>query len=199
MATPAHTVIPNRYQRCQATGLYKNSMGATRDANGKRLTHSYEPRQRPATKRHERYDHWVANGYDGKPLEFQRLARTTPEYNMAATGEREKAPLRARTSDVKKSFSTAHEGPREKVGTPEKHLILTPGGNVEREVYAKQDQEAAKRNQQKDAQMRAWRSIKIGTTREFNTRTLRPEHLRERVTPEVLRARHNDRSREQGR
>lgn len=191
--------IPNRYQRCQATGLYKPVLGATHDKSGKQLPHTHDPGPRPFTKRQERYNHWVANGYDGLPLEFQRLARTTPEYNMAATGEREKAPLRSRVAKAKESFAEAHEGPREKVGTPEKHLILTPGGSVEREVHAKQDQEAAKRNQEKDAQMEAWRGVKIGTTRKFNTRTLRPEHLRERVTPEVLRVQRRDQSREQGR
>lgn len=197
MAKPLHTAIPNRYQRCQATGLYKSVHGATHDKNGKRLTHSHEPGTRPSTKQQERYNHWVANGYDGVPMEFQGLARTTPEYNMASTGEREKAPLRSRAAKPKENFAKAHEGPREKVGTPEKHLILTPGSSVVREVHAKQDQEAAKRNKEKDAQMQAWRGIKIGTTRKFNTHTLRPEHLRERVTPEVLRNR--GRNHDQGR
>lgn len=197
MAKSVRTNIPNRYQKCQATGLYKSMLGATHDQSGKRLAHSHEPGARPSTKRLERYNHWVANGYDGVPLEFQGLARTTPEYNMASTGEREKAPLRSRVAKAKGSFVEAHEGPREEVGKPKKHLILTPSGNVEREVHTKQDQEAAKRNQQKDAQMQAWRDIKIGTTRRFNTRTMRPEHLRERVTPEVLRSRgqHRDQSR----
>lgn len=201
MAKSFHTVVPNRYQRCQATGLYKPVGGATHDKSGKRLTHSHEPGARPSTKRQERYSHWVANGYDGVPLEFHGLRRAAPEYNMASTGEREKAPLRSRVAKAKESFAEVHEGPREKVGTPEKHLILTPRGNVEREVHAQQDQEAAKRNREKDAQMQAWRGIQIGTTRKFNTRTLRPEHLRERVTPEVLRehGRHHDQSRGQGR
>jgi len=134
--------------------------------------------------------------YDGKrlpdeyflstPIPFQHIKKLRPEYNMGATGEREKAPIRRRAGNITKKFEAAHEGPREKVGKPKQELIYTISGNVAREVHAKHDREAARRNQAKDRQMQQYRDVKITNSRKFNARSIVPTHLREKVTPEIF-------------
>lgn len=125
--------------------------------------------------------------YASTPTDFLGVEKLTPGYNMASTAQRERAPVRIRAPIAQRHFAKAHEGPREATAEPAKQYILTPGGKVAYEVHTKEDQQKAIRNRKKDAQMKAWREAKITTARKFNTRAMRPEHLREKVTPAVFR------------
>lgn len=124
--------------------------------------------------------------FESTPVELQHIKKMRPEYNMASTGEREKAPIRRRAPKAKKEFSTAHEGPREVVGKPETKFIYTPLGKVAYEVHAKHDREAVLRNRKRDRQMKQWREARRSKSRIFNTRAMAPQHLREQQIPQVF-------------
>lgn len=124
----------------------------------------------------------------GKPKAFSHVKNVSKGYNYASSGKREKEPLRHHAPKMKKDFGKAHEGPREKTGKPEKHFIHTPSGKVVVEVHAKHDQEIVLRNRKKDLQMKKWREAKQTTTKRFNARTMLPQHLRTKKTPQVFSA-----------
>lgn len=140
----------------------------------------------------------LSEEYFGTTKHFGHVKAITPEYNMASSAEREKAPIRMKAANMGKAFSAAHEGPREKTGKPEIHHILTPKGNVAYEVYKKHDEEKVLRNRKKDLQMKMWRETRISRPRKFNTRAMAPIHLREKVTPRVF-SQHGKREAEQRR
>ncbi len=117
---------------------------------------------------------------------FSHVKKIGPEYNMAATSEREKAPIRRRAPELNNTFQKAHEGPREKLGKPELHAIYTPSGKVMAEIHTKEDEAKRLRNRQKDMQMKRWREVKITKTRQFNTLAMLPMELRPHRTPEVF-------------
>lgn len=119
----------------------------------------------------------------GTPKAFSHIKKIGPEYNNAASGEREKAPLRHYAPRMKEAFDKAHEGPREKIGEPKLHAIHTPSGKVVAEVHSKHDNDARLRNLKKDLQMKRWREAK-----RLNAKAIKPMHLRQAETPKVFSA-----------
>lgn len=124
--------------------------------------------------------------YSGTPKAFSHIKKIGPEHNRVASGEREKAPLHYHAPKIKNLFQQAHEGPREALGKPKKHIVYTPSGSVVAKVHAKHDEEKLLRNRKKDLQMKQWREAKITHSRHFNSKTIKPVHLREQSTPEIL-------------
>lgn len=102
-----------------------------------------------------------ANSLSGKPKAFSHVKSTRPEFMMAATGEREKAKLRAKAPKVKQQFSKAHEGPREKLAKPQLQPAPRPKGSITQEVHTQVEREKQLRNRQRDEQMKRWRERKV--------------------------------------
>ncbi|MEM1186713.1 MAG: hypothetical protein AAGI53_17145 [Planctomycetota bacterium] len=123
-----------------------------------------------------------ASSLSGRPKAFAHVKSVRPEFGMAASGEREKASIRARAPNFGKAFDKAHEGPREELGEPRKHHIYTLHGKVAAAVYSKVDREKLARNRQKDLQMKKWRERKAPQP----MRTNRPKHLLKKQSPEVF-------------
>ena len=124
----------------------------------------------------------TASSLSGRPKAFSHVKSVRPEFQMAATGLREKAKLKAKAPELRKAFRKAHEGPREKLGKPRLHKIYTPKGNVVAAVHSKIDQAKAARNRQRDLQMKQWRERKVPQP----TRVGRPKHLLKKRAPEVF-------------
>ena len=123
-----------------------------------------------------------ASSLSGRPKAFSHVKGIRPEFQMAATGLREKAKLKARAPELRKAFRKAHEGPREKLGKPRLHNIYTPNGKTVAAVHSKIDAAKAARNRQKDLQMKKWRERKVPQP----TRTDRPKHSLKKTAPEVF-------------
>lgn len=120
-----------------------------------------------------------ASSLSGRPKAFSHVKSARPEFMMAATGEREKAKLRARAPKLKKDFGKAHEGPREKLAKPKKQVVPTPNGNTTKAVNTRVEQEKQTRNIQRDAQMKQWRARKVPQT----ARNTRPKFDLKKNTP----------------
>jgi hypothetical protein len=117
---------------------------------------------------------------------FGEVRPLAADFNRARFGGRVRPADRTRDARLGKEFAAAHEGPREKIGTPELRLVLTPGGGVTREVHQAVDEAARHRNREKDRQMQEWRNTPLTASRRFNTQSMAPTHLRAKVTPQVF-------------
>jgi hypothetical protein len=136
------------------------------------------------------------------PTPYLHLPKINVPYNDAAQASPPAPASEAQTTRLagkaKEDFAIAHEGPREKVAEPTKVLTHSPGGQVEKEVHTKHDNEAIARNKEKDQQMADWRNVEIGAARKFNTQSLAPVHLRPQEAPEVLRGSRGRHERQSG-
>jgi hypothetical protein len=122
----------------------------------------------------------------GKPTAFQHVEQIGPQFEDAASGKREKRTLRIKAPRVTKAFHKAHEGPREKIAEPKSQMAYRPSGKIVAEVHTKHDNEARRRNRDKDQQMKKWRERRITMSHRFNTKAKAPMHLRAKKTPEVF-------------
>lgn len=122
---------------------------------------------------------------------FAHAEKIETTFNAASRGRQDDPAddgAAARLAEkTKEDFAAAHEGPRETIAEPRLEKRLTPGGETEELTHTEIDQAAIASNREKDAQMRAYRGVEITKSRAFNARALAPVHLREQVTPEVLR------------
>ena len=122
-----------------------------------------------------------ASSLSGRPKAFSHVKGIRPEFQMAATGQREKAKLRDKAPKLRKAFRKAHEGPREKMAKPQPRVVWTPRGNVVLAVHKRVEREKAARNRQKDQQMKKWRERKVPQP----TRTDRPKFLHVKTSPDI--------------
>ncbi|QDS99326.1 hypothetical protein [Adhaeretor mobilis] len=121
-----------------------------------------------------------AASLSGRPKAFSHVKSVRPGFQQAAAGKQQKAKLRTKVPQVKKQFSKAHEGPREKLAKPKKQLVPTPKGNEVKEVHTQVEREKQARNLRRDQKMKKWRERRVEPSH-----GARPKHELKKQTPDV--------------
>lgn len=122
-----------------------------------------------------------AASLSGRPKAFSHVKSVRPGFQQAASGARERKQVHAKAPQLKKQFSKAHEGPREKLAKPKRQHVPTPKGKLTQEVHTQVEREKRARNQQKDLQMKKWRERKVPQA----SRVAKPKPMLKKTQPDI--------------